>query len=60
VPIFDYRCENGHVWCEIRGFYDDKSANPCPDCGEPGERILSIPGRPIVKRGTPMHHGAKR
>lgn len=56
MPLYDFACANGHVWSELRGFYDKDEPTTCRDCGEPGARIPSIPARPVVKGGTPKHH----
>ena len=39
MPIYDYKCINGHVFEDVRGF-DDKTVD-CPKCQETANRIIS-------------------
>ncbi len=42
MPLYDYKCENGHVFEEMQSFSADPVAT-CGDCGTSATRMLSIP-----------------
>ena len=42
MPIYEYKCENGHIFEEIQSFSDEPVAN-CDDCGASAKRQLSVP-----------------
>ena len=42
MPLYDYKCENGHVFEEMQSFSSDPIAT-CGDCGTSATRMLSIP-----------------
>jgi putative FmdB family regulatory protein len=42
VPIYEYKCENGHVFDVIQGF-DDEPLTECQECGAPAARVLYSP-----------------
>lgn len=42
MPLYDYKCENGHVFEEMQSFSSDPVAT-CGDCGTSATRMLSIP-----------------
>lgn len=50
MPLFDFRCESGHV-VEVlqRGSFADDVI--CPECGGPSERLFSSPGSVKVRGG---------
>ena len=52
MPTYEYRCVNGH---EFEKFYRTmstaKSELPCPECGAPAERHLSV-GAGLVFKGS--------
>jgi putative FmdB family regulatory protein len=49
VPLYDYKCSNGHQY-EMREGFDAPSRQPCPTCGTEAKRVLHPP--PIVFKGS--------
>jgi putative FmdB family regulatory protein len=39
MPIYEYKCENGHVFDVIQRMSDDPLTE-CQECGAPAERVL--------------------
>jgi putative FmdB family regulatory protein len=39
MPIYEYRCENGHLFEVMQKITDDPVIN-CPDCGAPVARVF--------------------
>ena len=39
MPLYEYRCENGHSFDALQKFSDDPIAN-CEICGAPAQRVL--------------------
>ncbi len=39
MPIYEYRCENGHTFDVLQSFSDDP-VRDCEECGAPCERVL--------------------
>jgi len=39
VPIYEYKCTNGHVFDVIQRM-SDEALTECQDCGAPAERVL--------------------
>ncbi len=39
MPIYEYRCRNGHQF-EVFQAISDEPASVCPECGEPVERVF--------------------
>jgi putative FmdB family regulatory protein len=39
MPIYEYKCANGHVFDVIQKMSDDPLAE-CQECGAPAERVL--------------------
>ena len=39
MPIYEYKCENGHVFDVIQKMVDDPLTE-CQDCGAPAVRVL--------------------
>jgi putative FmdB family regulatory protein len=39
MPIYEYKCTNGHVFDVIQKMSDDPLTE-CQDCGAPAERVL--------------------
>jgi putative FmdB family regulatory protein len=39
VPIYEYKCENGHVFDVIQKM-SDEPLSECQECGAPAERVL--------------------
>jgi len=42
MPLYDYKCENGHVFEEMQSFSSEPVAT-CGDCGTSATRMLSVP-----------------
>ncbi|MCY4474086.1 MAG: zinc ribbon domain-containing protein [Chloroflexi bacterium] len=42
MPIYEYKCENGHVFDEMQSFSSEPIAT-CDDCGTAASRMLSVP-----------------
>ena len=38
MPIYDFRCRNGHVHQNLVKF-DEKDNQVCPECGEPAKQV---------------------
>ena len=39
MPIYEYRCENGHEFEVVQSMSDDP-VTACPECGAPVERVF--------------------
>jgi putative FmdB family regulatory protein len=60
MPIYEYKCENGHVFEAIQKMTDEP-LRACEDCGAPASRVLSAPA--IHFKGSGFHntdYGTKR
>jgi putative FmdB family regulatory protein len=60
MPIYEYKCENGHVFDVIQKMTDE-SLTKCEECGAPASRVLSAPA--IHFKGSGFHntdYGTKR
>jgi putative FmdB family regulatory protein len=42
MPIYEYKCENGHVF-EVIQKITDESLSKCEECGAPAARVLYSP-----------------
>jgi len=42
VPIYEYRCENGHLFDVMQRMSDDP-LTACIDCGAPVQKVLNAP-----------------
>ena len=42
MPIYEYKCENGHVFEEMQSF-SSEPIDSCGDCGTPATRMMSVP-----------------
>ena len=42
MPLYDYKCENGHIFEEMQSFSSEPVAT-CGDCGSSARRQLSVP-----------------
>ncbi|HEY5709456.1 MAG TPA: FmdB family zinc ribbon protein [Solirubrobacterales bacterium] len=60
MPIYEYKCENGHVFDVIQKMTDE-ALDKCEECGAPAARMLSAPA--IHFKGSGFHntdYGTKR
>ena len=60
MPIYEYKCENGHVFDVIQKMTDEP-LRECQECGAPASRMLSAPA--IHFKGSGFHntdYGTKR
>jgi putative FmdB family regulatory protein len=60
MPIYEYKCENGHVFDAIQRMTDEPLAK-CEECGAPAARVLTPPA--IHFKGSGFHntdYGTKR
>jgi putative FmdB family regulatory protein len=42
VPIYEYKCENGHVF-DVMQKMSDEPLTECVECGAPAQRVLHSP-----------------
>ena len=42
VPIYEYKCENGHVF-DVMQKMSDEALTECVECGAPAQRVLHSP-----------------
>jgi len=60
MPIYEYKCENGHVFDAIQRMTDEPLTE-CEECGAPASRVLTPPA--IHFKGSGFHntdYGKKR
>ena len=60
MPIYEYKCENGHVF-EVIQKMTDEPLHECEECGAPASRVLTPPA--IHFKGSGFHntdYGKKR
>jgi putative FmdB family regulatory protein len=60
MPIYEYKCENGHVFEAIQRMADEPLTK-CEECGAPASRVLTPPA--IHFKGSGFHntdYGTKR
>jgi len=60
MPIYEYKCENGHVFDVIQRM-SDEPLTECQECGAPTARVLAPPA--IHFKGSGFHntdYGTKR
>jgi putative FmdB family regulatory protein len=53
MPIYEYKCENGHVFDVIQKF-SDEPLTKCQECGAPAARVLAAPA--IHFKGSGFHN----
>ncbi|MGN6816767.1 MAG: FmdB family zinc ribbon protein [Solirubrobacterales bacterium] len=60
MPIYEYKCDNGHVF-EVIQKMSDEPLRKCEECGAPAARVLTPPA--IHFKGSGFHntdYGKKR
>ena len=40
MPLYEYRCPNGHTVERIRSYVERDDPSPCPSCDTYGERLF--------------------
>jgi putative FmdB family regulatory protein len=53
MPIYEYKCENGHVFEAIQRMTDEP-LRECEECGAPAARVLTPPA--IHFKGSGFHN----
>jgi putative FmdB family regulatory protein len=53
MPIYEYKCENGHLFDVIQKFTDEPLTE-CQECGAPAARVLHSPA--IHFKGSGFHN----
>jgi putative FmdB family regulatory protein len=53
MPIYEYKCKNGHVFDVIQKMTDEP-LRECQECGAPASRVLSAPA--IHFKGSGFHN----
>ena len=53
MPIYEYKCDNGHVFDVIQKMTDEP-LRECEECGAPAARVLSAPA--IHFKGSGFHN----
>jgi putative FmdB family regulatory protein len=53
MPIYEYKCDNGHVFDVIQRMTDEP-LHECEECGAPASRVLSAPA--IHFKGSGFHN----
>jgi putative FmdB family regulatory protein len=53
MPIYEYKCENGHVFDVIQRMTDEPLTR-CEECGAPAARVLTPPA--IHFKGSGFHN----
>lgn len=42
MPLYEYKCEKGHVF-EVMQSFSDEALTECQECGAPAQRVLHAP-----------------
>lgn len=53
MPIYEYKCENGHVF-DVMQKFSDEPLTKCRECGAPAVRVLTPPA--IHFKGSGFHN----
>lgn len=53
MPIYEYKCDNGHVF-EVIQKMSDEPLRKCEECGAPAARVLTPPA--IHFKGSGFHN----
>ncbi len=49
LPVYEYKCSSEHLYDKTEG-YHAPTEHPCPHCGEPAKRQLSLPA--VIFKGS--------
>jgi putative FmdB family regulatory protein len=50
MASYEYTCDNGHTYVEVRSMNEDQKETQCPECGGDLKRIYTAP--PIGFKGA--------
>jgi putative FmdB family regulatory protein len=53
VPIYEYKCENGHLF-DVMQKFSDEPLTECQECGAPAVRVLHSPA--VHFKGSGFHN----
>jgi len=56
MPLYDYECNECGAFREWRGMDLSDQDAPCPSCGQPSKRSISMPFLPCVSRNVRIAH----
>jgi len=42
MPIYDYKCKNGHTFESMRSIADRREPKDCPECGVNAKFVFSV------------------
>jgi putative FmdB family regulatory protein len=51
MPVYPYKCSNGHHYEESRGFDEDQKVTQCLECGSELIRTWDVPSFTLVGKG---------
>jgi putative FmdB family regulatory protein len=51
MPVYPYKCKNGHHYEETRGFHEEQKVTICPECHSEMSRTWDVPSITLVGRG---------
>jgi len=49
MPSYEYICENGHTYIEVRSIHADQEVHECPECGANLKRVFE--STPVTFQG---------
>ena len=52
MPLYEYECIAHGVFEVLRGLAEYAAPADCPDCARPAPRVVSVPQRASLPRGT--------
>lgn len=56
MPLYDYLCDDCGAFRDWRGMDLSEQDAPCPSCGKPSKRSISMPFLPRVSRNVRIAH----
>lgn len=54
MPMYDYKCPQGHKFVGFAKLAEYRESKPCPECEEPAERYIA--GAPMVRGDYPGYN----